>query len=585
MKKLLLFTCGLILTAVSVFSQNIGINTTGAQPNSSAMLDVSSTSKGILIPRMTASQKNAIASPATGLQIYQTDGTVGFYYYNGNAWMQLGAANANLTGWSTTGNASINTATNFIGTTDASPLIAKVNGQQVFRFSPSSSTVIGYQASNTTPSGGSENHFIGSKAGYSNNGGFDNHFDGWEAGYSNVNGYNNQFIGIKAGHANITGIDNLFIGANAGYSNLSNGNHFIGNAAGFANIGGVGNHFTGNNAGSSNVSGSYNQFEGNHAGYSNVGGNGNYFSGYFAGWSNIANNNYMSGINTGKANTAGSANTFIGNEAGMNNLNGNYNVFTGFDAGFNNVYGSGNVLIGYAAGRNSSGSDNVFIGNQAGVNESGSQKLIIGTISSTTPLIYGDFFHHDLKLNAQTEIVGDANGQPNLTITAGTGFQPAAIKFQSVNTPNNWVQEYSPDFGGDLAYYYNNTIRMRMTPGGDMYVNGYVSDYSDSGLKKNIQPLNNSLEKLLRLGGYTYNWKDQTKSSRQQIGLIAQEVEAQFPQLVLTDHDGIKAVAYAHLVPVVIEAMKEQQHVIKNLQQENLQLKADIALIKTKLGL
>ena len=58
-------------------------------PNNSAILDVSSTSKGILIPRMTASQKNAISSPTTGLLIFQTDAPTDFYYYNGSSWISL----------------------------------------------------------------------------------------------------------------------------------------------------------------------------------------------------------------------------------------------------------------------------------------------------------------------------------------------------------------------------------------------------------------------------------------------------------------------------------------------------------------
>ena len=74
-----------------LFAQNVGINTDGSAPHNSAMLDVKSTSGGILIPRMTEAQKNAIASPAEGLMIYQTDGTSGFYYRNGsNAWTLIG---------------------------------------------------------------------------------------------------------------------------------------------------------------------------------------------------------------------------------------------------------------------------------------------------------------------------------------------------------------------------------------------------------------------------------------------------------------------------------------------------------------
>jgi Collagen triple helix repeat (20 copies) len=80
----------LLLSIISTFSfsQGVGINTDGSNPDASAILDIKSTDKGVLVSRMTQSQKNAIVSPATGLLVYQTDGTSGFYYYNGSAWVQ-----------------------------------------------------------------------------------------------------------------------------------------------------------------------------------------------------------------------------------------------------------------------------------------------------------------------------------------------------------------------------------------------------------------------------------------------------------------------------------------------------------------
>lgn len=70
---------------------NVGIGTT--TPNASALLDLSSTTQGVLIPRMTASQRNAIPSPTTGLLIFQTDASTGFYYYNGSSWMSISEPN------------------------------------------------------------------------------------------------------------------------------------------------------------------------------------------------------------------------------------------------------------------------------------------------------------------------------------------------------------------------------------------------------------------------------------------------------------------------------------------------------------
>ena len=77
-----------------LFSQNVGINNDASQPHSSAMLDVMSTDKGLLIPRMTMAERDLIASPATGLMIYQTTNTAGFYYYNGSAWTSVSGSSS-----------------------------------------------------------------------------------------------------------------------------------------------------------------------------------------------------------------------------------------------------------------------------------------------------------------------------------------------------------------------------------------------------------------------------------------------------------------------------------------------------------
>jgi len=83
MKKIKTLIAALLLTTGVTFAQNVGINADGTEPNPSAMLDVKSTTKGLLPPRMLEAEKNAIVTPATGLLIYQTDGTAGYYYNSG----------------------------------------------------------------------------------------------------------------------------------------------------------------------------------------------------------------------------------------------------------------------------------------------------------------------------------------------------------------------------------------------------------------------------------------------------------------------------------------------------------------------
>ncbi len=81
----------MLLISVETFSQNTGISDVTNTPAASAVLDVYSTTKGMLTPRLTQAQRTAISSPATGLLVYQTDGLTGFYYYNGSAWTILSA--------------------------------------------------------------------------------------------------------------------------------------------------------------------------------------------------------------------------------------------------------------------------------------------------------------------------------------------------------------------------------------------------------------------------------------------------------------------------------------------------------------
>lgn len=87
--KIIFFFLFIFQCQLSIINAQIAINSDGASPDSSAILDISSSEKGMLIPRMTTSERTAISSPATGLLIYDTDQNT-FWYFNGSAWTEVG---------------------------------------------------------------------------------------------------------------------------------------------------------------------------------------------------------------------------------------------------------------------------------------------------------------------------------------------------------------------------------------------------------------------------------------------------------------------------------------------------------------
>lgn len=101
--------------------------------------------------------------------------------------------------------------------------------------------------------------------------------------------------------------------------------------------------------------------------------------------------------------------------------------------------------------------------------------------------------------------------------------------------------------------------------------------FSDIRLKRDLQPISNATSSLLKIRGYQYSWKkdeypEMGFDTKPQLGVIAQEVEAFFPELILEDDKGWKTVDYEGLIPVLIEAFREQQVRIEELEQSQLQL-------------
>ncbi|MCE7060090.1 tail fiber domain-containing protein, partial [Dyadobacter sp. CY343] len=103
-----------------------------------------------------------------------------------------------------------------------------------------------------------------------------------------------------------------------------------------------------------------------------------------------------------------------------------------------------------------------------------------------------------------------------------------------------------------VGLFIGDNWRFWVNAQGNGYLNGNILQTSDRRLKRNFSPVANSLSKLTNLTGQHYFWKDTTKSQELQTGLIAQEVEQYFPELVTTDDKGFKAVNYIGLIPHLI---------------------------------
>jgi hypothetical protein len=108
-----------------------------------------------------------------------------------------------------------------------------------------------------------------------------------------------------------------------------------------------------------------------------------------------------------------------------------------------------------------------------------------------------------------------------------------------------------------------NTVVGRDSSGGVIAVS--FTSTSDINLKTNIKPIVSPISKLLELNGVTFDWKETKESS---IGVIAQEVERVFPELIKETNDNYKTVNYNGLVGVLIEAIKEQQNQIEELKSQ-----------------
>jgi hypothetical protein len=167
--KLKLLIAFLFSTPFVTFAQ-VGIGTNN--PDNSAALHINSAAnnRGLLIPRMTLAQRNAIVSPANGLFIYQLDGQVGVYFYDAptTSWKSIASG-----GWSLVGNANINPLVDYLGTNDAQPLVFKTDNVERMRILPSTPTATSGFVGIGTPSPTAKLHIVGPTGALNVNDGFE----------------------------------------------------------------------------------------------------------------------------------------------------------------------------------------------------------------------------------------------------------------------------------------------------------------------------------------------------------------------------------------------------------------------------
>lgn len=537
MKNFILTLC---ILPIAAFAQNVGIGT--ATPNSSAMLEVSSTTKGLLVPRMTKVQKSAIASPATGLLIWQTDGIPGFYYNGGMPespdWYMIGTADENQ--WKLTGNADINANEHFLGTTTKQPLRFRINNIWAGSIDSAEGTYIGFNAGKNNVVGNvafGDNALatnetsggltaIGRYALEKNRGGNSNTALGVLTLRENITGSWNTAIGSQSMVNNTTGSENVAIGQfslynNKGDNNVAVGIYTLGVNEGFNNVG------IGNSALRFNTSGSWNIGIGTSAlrntttGISNVGigisalnandtGSSNVAVGSFALNDNKVDNNTALGARSLSDNTFGSHNTAVGADALGNNTTGDYNSAIGFDAGKGNFTGNYNTYLGYNTSTSSTRINATTVGYSALAECSNC--LILGSV--------------------------DGKNSSNVTVRVGIGTTNPQYRLQV-------------GMAGD---------------GSEARANAW-NTFSDERFKTNIVPIENALQKISGLHGYFYNWNVGDDQKRQ-AGFLAQEVERVLPEIVSTDGEGYKSVDYGKMNALLLQAIKEQQVLIDLLMEK-----------------
>jgi hypothetical protein len=376
---------------------SVGIGT--ITPNASAELDIVSTTQGLGLPSMTTTQQNAIATPRTGLEIYNSTLTTP-QFYNGSFWTGS---------WNKRGNAGTTAGTDFIGTTDNVDLVFKRNNvTSGWLNSALLNTSFGVSSMPITATGGRNTAFGSVALGVLTSGTF-NTAIGDNAMRTMATGTENIAIGYNTLGASTAASENVAIGARTLESNTANRNTAVGNRAMLTNTTGGSNCAYGYQAGYANLSGSFNSAFG------------------FAALASNSTSGSNSAFGDQSLNrTTGAQNTGIGSQSAYWSTSGNNNTSVGFSSSFNLTTGGNNTTLGTLAGYYlNASSNNVYLGYGAGFNfnhNSGDKNLLVGY--NALPAVYTG----SNQLNLGNVLWG--------VDCSGTGQTAAGSLSVGVNTPN-----------------------------------------------------------------------------------------------------------------------------------------------------
>jgi ABC-type transporter Mla subunit MlaD len=198
------------------------------------------------------------------------------------------------------------------------------------------------------------------------------------------------------------------------------------------------------------------------------------------------------------------------------------------------------------------------------------------TIAGTSTTLGGLITADQIRTAIGTVVTGSSQ----ITATSTTGFATGVKTQLDANTVvsgSSQITLSSTTGGGTSANVQFGSLGIGTTASGvsgEIRATGDITAFysSDIRLKENIQPIQNALEKVESISGNTYDWKkgyEELHSHKgNDVGVIAQEIEAILPQIVTNRDNGYKAVQYEKIVPLLIEAIKELSAKIKRLENK-----------------